>query len=125
MASAPESYVTVETTAAQFEAARPGGFKLRPPAWAKSGQPLVIRLSDEEAFAAVGEVTDEGGARIDAACPPGDYEPAKPLEDKGFEQIRLSIVARAKGRPRPPGVPPNEAEKRPPIPARVRKPKKD
>jgi hypothetical protein len=82
-----------------------------------------------------------------ALCPAGDLEPAAPLaphlvlgkelslSDWGAlprgalrplpvhdaEQVLFSCRARARGRPRPPGVPPTEAEKPPPIPKKLRR----
>jgi hypothetical protein len=86
--------------------------------------------------------------RMEATCPAGDYEPVAPLvphleyprkwpaehwrlafqgnvhrlPEKDYDTIRVACHARERGRPRPPGVPPTEAEKRPPIPSKLRKP---
>ena len=112
-------------SAEAFEAARARGFDLAAPAGAGEGARVTVYLNDTKSFAAVGEVAG-GRVRVTDSCPPGDYEAAGPLgESADFDQVRLSVRARAKGRPRPPGAPANEAEKRPPIPARVRKPKSE
>ncbi len=86
--------------------------------------------------------------KIETACPKGSYEPAEPLvphleylkkwpaehwrlgfqgnvhriPEHDYDQVRFACRAREKGGVRPPGAPPTEAEKRPPIPARLKKP---